>query len=563
MDDLTTIRVALLDDSPEDRVLFGHHMREVKGWDLQATLVASPSEFESHLVEHRVQIAFVDYRLGDQLGSEVVAKASARFPEIAFVVVTGEGDEEAATRSLRAGAVDYIAKQSLQPAAAAEVIQRVVSEHYKRRQGQVFFNTLSHGVVIYDLDGVIHDVNPGAEKLWGYSRDEMVGNNWGVISSADFKHFFETMPKEELRKIMSQGITAPMEMRSERKDGSPLFIEITTGEISGIGMQRRFAMITDLTQRRQLKQLQTQRSAVLESSSDIVALLDARANITYLNPTAHRLLDVPNGRELSGEPLHILDFLKTYADTVNRDNVLDFLARDLDTPVRYELNKYNSDDSLVVSSVTTALRNEFDQIEGYTAVLRDIGRDIANEERLKTLAYTDSLTGLPNRKAFQNFLDKALISEEASLALMFIDLDKFKRVNDTYGHEAGDRLLKEIATRLLQLQDERHFVARLAGDEFVLVLLQPESDQEARHVAETILASLGRPITLLHDTLNNSVSVGIAKAPEQAGDMSGLLRCADVAMYAAKANGRNQYTFYAGQDMKVLDSSDQTASIKT
>lgn len=562
MDELTTIRVALLDDSEGDRVLFGHYMAEVQGWDLQATVVASPDEFESHIAEHKIQIAFVDYRLGEIDGSEVIAKAAARFPETAFVVVTGEGDEEAATRSLRAGAIDYISKLSLQPAAAAEVIERVILEHYERRQAQVFFNNVSHGVVIYDLEGVIHDVNPGAEKLWGYSREEMVGNNWGVISSADFKHFFETMPKEELRQIMSRGIQAPMEMRSERKDGSPLFIEITTGQISGIGMQRRFAMVTDVTQRRQLALLQTQRSAVLESSSDIVALLDARANITYLNPAGHRLLDVPDGKGLSGDSMHILDFLQSYSEWVDHSNVLEFLAKDLDKPVRYELNKYNSEEIVPVSSMTTALKNEFGHIEGYTAVLRDIGRDIAYEERLKTLAYSDSLTGLPNRKAFQNFLRKTLKEEGASLALMFIDLDNFKRVNDTYGHETGDRLLMEISARLMQFEDDRHFVARLAGDEFVLVLLQPEDDSEVQDVAETILESLGKPITLLHATLLNSVSIGVARAPEHASDMSGLLRCSDVAMYSAKANGRNQYAMYSPDPMPTPGGTDPAPRIK-
>ena len=562
MDESTIIRVALLDDSAEDRILFCHQMKDVKGWSLQPSAVSSATAFESHLIEHRVQIAFVDYRLGDQLGSEVVAKAVARFPEIAFVIVTGEGDEEAATRSLRAGALDYISKRSLQSDIANEVIQRVVSEHYKRRQAQVFFNTLSHAVIIYDLDGVIHDVNPGAEQLWGYSRNELVGNNWGVISSADFRHFFENMSKQELRELMSQGIRDPMEMRSERKDGSPLFIEITTGEISGIGMQRRYAMITDVTQRRQVKLLQTQRSAVLESSSDIVALLDAQANISYLNPTAHRLLDVPDGRELSGDTLHILDFLHAYSEQVNSDNVLEFLANDLDKPVRYEVNKYNSAESLIVSSVTTALKNEFGQIEGYTAVLRDIGRDIANEERLKTLAYNDSLTGLPNRKAFQDFLEKMLAEGDVSLTLMFIDLDKFKTVNDTYGHETGDRLLMEIAARLMQLQDERHFVARLAGDEFVLVLLQPEGESEAKIVAETILESLGKPITLLHGSLKNSVSIGVAQAPEHATAMSGLLRCSDMAMYTAKANGRNQYALYEPGTMESPDIEVQSPRIE-
>lgn len=553
MDESTSIRVALLDDSAEDRSLFCHHMKDVKGWALQPTVVSSVADFESHLLDHNVQIAFVDYRLGDQLGSDVVTTASARFPEIAFVIATGVGDEEAATRSLRAGAVDYISKQALHPDTAGAVIQRAVLEHYKRRQAQVFFNTLTHAVIIYDLDGVIHDVNPGAEQLWGYTREELVGNNWGVISSADFRHFFESMPKQELRQLMSQGISAPMEMRSERKDGAPLFIEITTGEISGIGMQRRYAMVTDVTQRRQIKLLQTQRSAVLESSSDIVALLDARANITYLNPTGHRLLEVPDGRELSGDSMHILDFLQAHSELVNEDNVLDFLASDLDKPVRYEVNKYNSAERLMVSSVTTALKNELGQIEGYTAVLRDISSDIAYEKRLKTMAYTDSLTGLPNRKSFQRFLKKALRDKGVSLALMFIDLDEFKSINDSFGHEAGDRLLMEIAARMLQLQDERHFVARLAGDEFVFVLLQPEGEFEIHAVAETILQSLGKPITLLHATLENSVSIGVARAPEHAKDVSGLLRCADVAMYSAKANGRNQYIMYQPD---LLQSSD-------
>lgn len=542
------INVALLDDAVSDCTLFCHVMAEVKAWQLKPTACSTVTSFERHLIDHQVQIAFVDYYLGDQLGTDVVASLSPRYPQIAFVIVTGAGDEEAATRSLRVGAIDYISKEALRVNVVGEVIERVIQEHYVRRQAQVFYQTLSHAVVIYDLEGVIHDVNPGAERIWGYSRDQLIGNNWGVISSADFRHFFETMPKQELRKLMSQGISEPMEVRSERKDGTPLFIEVTTGEISCIGMQRRYAMITDVTQRRQVKLLQTQRSAVLESSSDIVALLDARAYITYLNPTGHRLLDVPDGREISGEPIHILDFLKAYSDIVNKDNVLTFLENDLDKPVRYKVNKFNSDESLMVSSVTTALKNDFGVAEGFTAVLRDIQRDVANEERLRKIAFNDELTGLPNRKAFLKYVEDCMSRAGARLALMFIDLDEFKGVNDTLGHDAGDRMLRECASRLLQFQDERHYVARLGGDEFVLLMLDPIDDAETEGVAQTVLESLRKPFTLLTDTLYNSASIGIAYATRDADSVSALLRCSDMAMYAAKQRGRNQYAVY-GEDL--------------
>lgn len=172
----------------------------------------------------------------------------------------------------------------------------------------------------------------------------------------------------------------------------------------------------------------------------------------------------------------------------------------------------------------------------------------AIEERIRHLAHFDVLTGLPNRALLTDRMHQALAlarRDKGSLAVMFLDLDKFKPVNDTFGHDIGDLLLKEVAKRLLDSVRASDTVARIGGDEFVVLLPNIEQDQDATVVAKKILHALNQTFDIAKHSLCISSSIGIAVYPEHADDEKLLLINADVAMYHAKKNGRNNFMFYA------------------
>jgi diguanylate cyclase (GGDEF)-like protein len=169
------------------------------------------------------------------------------------------------------------------------------------------------------------------------------------------------------------------------------------------------------------------------------------------------------------------------------------------------------------------------------------------EEQMKRLAHHDTLTDLPNRILFNDRLHQAINTakrEKGRLALMFIDLDKFKPVNDTYGHAVGDLLLQEVASRLLGCVRDSDTVSRIGGDEFVILLSTIESESDATLVAGKILNSLVQPFELTGIRLSISSSIGISIFPDHGSDEKRLTKHADIAMYHAKHGGRNNAKVY-------------------
>lgn len=167
--------------------------------------------------------------------------------------------------------------------------------------------------------------------------------------------------------------------------------------------------------------------------------------------------------------------------------------------------------------------------------------------QLELLAFNDELTGLANRRFLTEQLDQALLNirrEGGSLALMYLDLDDFKRINDSTGHEDGDRLLIEVARRLRATVRETDIVGRLGGDEFAIILVNIKSAENARIVAEKIIANIGLPVQLTQNETVIGTSIGITLAPEDGDSCGKLLRNADLAMYNSKRAGKNQFSFY-------------------
>jgi diguanylate cyclase (GGDEF)-like protein len=193
------------------------------------------------------------------------------------------------------------------------------------------------------------------------------------------------------------------------------------------------------------------------------------------------------------------------------------------------------------------IRNQRAVTGGWLAIHEDVTERIRAEEHIAHLAHYDSLTDLPNRVLMHGHLDHriAQLVSGAAFAILYIDLDEFKSINDTLGHEIGDELLRQVANRLRGAVGENDLVARLGGDEFAIVRAASCNHGELADFAELILDTLRAPIVCKGHEIRPDASIGIAVAPDHAVDVDDLLKCADLAMYAAKSEGRGTYRIFA------------------
>lgn len=201
----------------------------------------------------------------------------------------------------------------------------------------------------------------------------------------------------------------------------------------------------------------------------------------------------------------------------------------------------------------TAIRNENQQISQFAAIFSDITERKQQEQKIHQLAYIDELTGLANRRMFFDRLQLSLANAHRhnhQLAVLFLDLDLFKRINDTLGHQAGDQALKEVARRISETVREGESVARLGGDEFTILLPEISQTDPLECLAKRLIKQIEKPVRLLEQEFFLTTSIGIAVYPQDGVNAEQLVKHADVAMYQAKNSGRNQYCFYhasAGQ----------------
>ncbi|EAT13012.1 EAL domain-containing protein [Bermanella marisrubri] len=195
------------------------------------------------------------------------------------------------------------------------------------------------------------------------------------------------------------------------------------------------------------------------------------------------------------------------------------------------------------------------EIYGYMGAISDITDLKVAQLQMENLAFFDPLTGLSNRRLFKDRLHKSISESKrrgSFVALLFLDLDQFKRINDSLGHDAGDVLLEETARRLENSVRESDTVSRIGGDEFTVLLNDVENTHGVRHIAEKILKKVCRPIMVKNQEIINTVSIGITLAPTDGDDVNTLMRNADMAMYQAKAMGRNNYQFFSEEMNKEM-----------
>ena len=185
---------------------------------------------------------------------------------------------------------------------------------------------------------------------------------------------------------------------------------------------------------------------------------------------------------------------------------------------------------------------------GYRGTVSDITEEVEAQARIEHLSLHDALTGLPNRNRMQEFLEgklKARPTTDKPLVMLSLDLDRFKQVNDSFGHEVGDQVLNEVSGRLRLCLREGDLVARMGGDEFILIISGISAQEEVEHLCERLIASIEQPFEIDNHSIFIGTSIGVAMAPADAALADELLRYADIALYEAKGGGRNTWRFYA------------------
>lgn len=414
-----------------------------------------------------------------------------------------------------------------------------------KEQLELVWNNTADGIDLFTLEGRLLHINPAFTSLFGWTKADTKGDRPAII-------FTPPHLKEELKQIRSQlrkgKAIVSLETQRQKKDGSMLEVLATynplknkSGEVWAV-----IGVYKDITK---LKQVQAELieskeryRLIAEHSYDIIKVIDLNGIITYTSPSHQKVLGF-NSDELIGKPF--FDTIYTKDTEQVKQQLAASMAKS--SVCQMQFRQYLKDGSWIwVEVMFTPVQSKEGIMQQYTVAARDITQRKRNEEELRHYASFDSLTGLYNRRVFTEFIDKAIIDSESScrtFAVMYMDIDKFKAINDSYGHGVGDELLKQFAERLKTETRKSDVLARMGGDEVTILLSDIHNFNEVREVAERVLQKLRVPYHIQGHTFLATSSIGIAFYPNHGESTETLLRHADRALYKAKEY-RNTYRLY-------------------
>ncbi|QRG68663.1 sensor domain-containing protein [Brevibacillus choshinensis] len=400
-------------------------------------------------------------------------------------------------------------------------------------------------VAITDHRGVILSANDQFCRISKYTRSELIGQDHRLLNSGyHSKDFFKKMWA-----TIGSGQIWRGEIRNKAKDGSLYWVDTTIVPfVNQAGKIYQYVSIrSDITARKQMEEDMLKSEAkyriIAENTSDIISMINADGDFLYLSPS-HKTLwehDIPDEHIqnllewIAEEDREIMGYAIGYTFSTGKGYMTECrINTKRETPIWTE-TKINP------------IFDEDGNVSSLILVTRDITDRKQSEETIHHLAYHDSLTDLPNRRMYVQQLTKEIMLGkrfQSNMAVLFLDMDKFKDINDSFGHDVGDMLLIEAASRLQACVQPGDIVARLGGDEFTILLSQLTDTKQAEAVAEQILSQLQKPFELNGHLVTVSCSIGIALFPQDGETAEDLLKRADTALYAVKSQGRNGYSLF-------------------
>ncbi len=520
----------------------------------QAMMLMHDKEFD---------VALIDFYLPDMNGLEVLTAIQALKRKPACIMISGVDDMQLVVNAIKQGAEDFVLKDAggayleLLPTTLSKVLlkQRLIAEkeaaELEKNKSEAFYRSLIEhtNVVAWEYlpnSGRFSYVSAQAEKLTGHSLEEWTSEGFWEASlyPEDYAKVIEfcsslTHSQEE------QGL----EFRLLKKDGSEIWLRqlVSVVEIDAECCCVLRGFLIDITESKHAMEKQRLAELVFDNTHEGIMITDADNCIEAVNPAFTKITGY-SFDEVRGKNPRILNSGLQSADFYAE------LWQSLNDHGHWEGELWNRHKNGVVFAESTSISYVYDEtgnIKRHIAIFGDVTEKKQAAEKIYYQANYDPLTDLPNRQLFQDRLHLAVASAKRNntqLALLFIDLDRFKEVNDSSGHQAGDKLLIQVAERLSQCIRESDTLARLGGDEFTVILNNLTSNYDIENIAKMILELLNQPFSLAVGVdAAISASIGIAMYPADGQDDSTLIRYADAAMYRVKETGRNGFEFFTAE----------------
>jgi len=409
---------------------------------------------------------------------------------------------------------------------------------------------LNEGIWVIDRYNNIRFVNQALADMLGYSIEEMLGRS---VFDFENKNNQDVLKKQIIER--KKGMSNNYEIEVLHKKGHALLIQVESAPY--LDDQEKFDGVveglTDMTDVRSQQLKLKMLSSAVEQSGSMVMITDQDAIIEYVNPKLCEVTEYKK-EELLNQNARIFQ-----PEDVDMEAVTEFWKRinlGKDWQGEMQLRKKDGSKIWVLMSIAS-ISNEQSIISHFVTVFEDVSQLKEAHLRMEELAYVDSLTGLANRILFRDRLEqvlKGLKRTGVTAALLYLDLDEFKRINDSLGHDVGDAVLMKVAETLRQCVRYQDTVARMGGDEFVILLTDIGGMSGASSVARKIMDKMAEPIQLLKNEILISPSIGITLAPDDSLNADILLKNADMAMYKAKSSGRNNYQFFTEEmNTQIVD----------
>lgn len=418
------------------------------------------------------------------------------------------------------------------------------SEKESKSKTESILQNVFDGIITFDSHGIIKTYNKSAEKMFGYDNEFIIGKHVSIIIKPE-KNKTKTNTFDsgllKYNEILHSSLRNAIG-KTVSHDNFP--VDISVSDMPDKYNQTFTAVIRDMSGRKKIENKMKILSSAIEQTADSVIITDQMGVITYVNSAFEKMTGYSKSEALGKTPNivksgnHNKEFYRKLWSKIKDGHVFidTFINRKKDGDLYYE------------EKTITPLIDDSGNITQYVSTGKNITERMKAQDRLNYLAYHDVLTGLPNRMLLAERMSQEIKRAKrlkTKAALLFIDIDRFKNVNDTLGHYIGDELLTKVAIRLREEIRSGDTVARLGGDEFGLLLTDIKHESDVTDFSEKLLVSLSKSYNVDGNELYATASIGICLFPDDGDTDVKLLKNADAAMYKAKEGGKNTFKYYS------------------